>query len=217
MRWILALILALALSACGSGTPSAWQAYQQAEAVPGQGLGDLRLGSESLGSMVDQFGVERVGGWFSEEDNGIELIYTSVGLHFMFPLEGDCAQATRHLGHRLIREMYQGSDFLARYPACRDLRLETILIGSGMRDSWWEGSTHRGSRLGDLWPEVVGRHGSPQGQGSAYLPQAQHTSLESLRFDDGMELYFRTTGSGAADAPDRLLMPLSFIRLFSPH
>ena len=174
--------------------PSAWQGYQQAEAVPGQGLGDLRLGSERLGSLVDQFGIERVGGWFADEESGIELIYTSVGLHFMFPMEGDCAQATRHLGHRVIREMYQGSEFLARYPACRDLVLDSILIASGPRTPWWEGSTHRGSRFGDLWPEVLARHGTPQRDGGAYLPQAANASLESLLYDDGMELYFRTLG-----------------------
>ncbi|TVQ28731.1 MAG: hypothetical protein EA370_16210 [Wenzhouxiangella sp.] len=207
----------LMLAACGGGTSSAWQAYQQAEAVPGQGFGDLRLGTQRMGGLIDQFGVERVGGWFSDEENGIELIYSSVGLHFMFPLEGECAQATRSLGHRMIREMYQPDDFLARYPACRDLTLDAILIASGSRSAWWEGATHRGSRLGDLWPEVMARHGTPLRHGPVYLAQAANASLESLLYEEGAELYFRSLGSDEASTPERLLMPLTHIRLFRPY
>ncbi|MCC5866320.1 MAG: hypothetical protein JJU31_14450 [Wenzhouxiangella sp.] len=213
---VLILALSLALTACGSKTPPAWQPYQQAEAVAGQGLGDLRLGSQRLGNLVDQFGVERVAGWFSDEDNGIELIYSSVGLHFLFPVDGECARTTRQLGPRLIREMYQASEFLARYPACRDLRLSSIVITSGLRSAWWQGSTHRGSRLGDLWPEVLTRHGTAQRDGGSYLPQTAGENLESLLYAEGMELYFRTLARSGSDGYDRLMMPLSHIRLWQP-
>ena len=216
MRHTLTIAALIILTACGSSTPPAWQPYQQAEAVAGQGLGDLQLGSQRLGGMVDQFGVERVAGAFFDEDTHIELVYTSVGLHFIFPVDGDCAQATRSLGHHIVREMYQGNEFLARYPACRDLRLSSILITGGLRSAWWQGSTHRGSRLGDLWPEVLARHGSAQRDGGSYLPQAAGENLESLLYAEGMELYFRTLARSGSNEYDRLTMPLSHIRLWQP-
>lgn len=217
MRWILGAFLIILVAACGNNPPPAWIAYQHADARPGQGLGDLHLGRERLGSLIEQFGVERVAGWFADEDSGIELIYPSVGLHFMFPMQADCAQATRHLGHRVIREVYQGHDFLDQYPACRDLRLSSILITDSPRGGWWQGSTHGGSKLGDLWPEVIASHRQPHHLGPSSLSQAPRVDLEAVLFTEGMTMYFRKVGSGAADAPDRLLMPLSHIRLYLPE
>ncbi len=220
MRSVLFLpfvFLALLSSCGGDRTPSAWQPYREAEAVPGQGLGDIRLGSQRLGSMIDQFGVERVSGWFTEEETGIELIYGSVGLHFMFPMQGECARATRALGHRMVRELHQASDFFVRYPACRELTLNSIVIVSGLRSVWWEGSTNRGARMGDLWPEVVARHRDGRQFSHSSLQQVHRESFESMLIEDGMQLFFRTLGSGPPGPADRLLMPLVHVRLFEPH
>lgn len=211
-------VVALALCVLGCGKPtSPFDSLRDATVVPGQGLGAIRLGSERLGPFIDRHGVNQVAGVFTDEDTFVELVYPREGLYFTFVFNEQCFRETRDLGGRVARELYEPANFFSRYPACRDAELTRILIGTdGRGRAWWQGRTSAGSRLGDSWPEVMAKEGTPQQQGPAYLalPRTQNRQIESLRYHSGIEVFFVLGAAGqSAEAGDRMSTTAEFIAI----
>ena len=217
MKKLYWLVLAVLLSGCGSAD-SPLDELRFATAVPGQGLGEIRLGSQQLGPFADRFGVRGVAAVFTDEDAELELLYATEGLHFNFRLNDACYQATRHLGARLAREMFNPSKFFASYPVCREAILSRILVGVNGRDeAWWQGATVSGSRLGDLWADVMVNEGTPQEHGLGYLAlqRTQRQQLESLKYYDGLEVYFLYLDSGQPEEEaDRMAMTARYFEIW---
>ncbi len=215
-----ALLLGGLLASCG-GKSDPLDVLKHATAVPGEGLGEIYLGVEHLGPFVDRFGMGQPSGAFTDEDTTVWVFYPNQQIHFAFLLNEPCYEATRMQGPQVVRAMFDPSSFFADYPDCRDATLSSILIGTRSRgESWWQGSTLSGTRLGDAWPEVLAKEGTPQHQGGAYLPllQTQGQELESLRYSAGMEVYFiyRDVGQTAVEV-DRLGINARYIDIVPGH
>ena len=213
-------LLGWLLVGCGN-KEDPFDILQYATAVPGEGLGELRLGVERLGGFVDRFGMGQPSVAFTDEEITAWVFYPEQQLHFIFLFNGPCYQATRMQGPRVARQMFDPPAFFASYPQCRDAPLNSILIGTNNRgEGWWKGSTRSGSRLGDVWPDVLVTEGVPQQHGDAYLPlmQTQRLQLESLNYWDGMEVYFvYLQGGQTEEDSDRLAMQARYIDIRRGH
>src|SRR5689334_4777196 len=124
---LLALGLGLGLAGCTRHN-AALEPFARASLTAGVGLGELKLGQSTLGSVVQRCGVETVVQLASDEV-GLELIYEHGQLALLFLVEPDCLASLP--GRNLRPAAIDLPKFLESNPCLRELRLSSLSVREG--------------------------------------------------------------------------------------
>jgi len=194
-RALTGLLMLLALTGCAQ-QPSALDPYVNATLTAGVGLGDLKLGQTTLGSVVQRLGVETVTPLASEEI-GLELFYEHGQLALLFIIEPEC-MSTLKTGLRPAATDLPA--FLARTPCLREARLSSISVRSrtSADESWFQGATDAGARLWDP-SQAAYKHGETCG-GPVHLVAGLNPNNppDELHFKTGIAFYYLPIEGGDA-------------------
>ncbi len=200
-------LLWVAAGCSSSPDAKALSPYATATLTAGSGLGDLRLGTTTLGTLVNTIGSGAVTAVASDE-SAVELTFLGGQMSFMFVVAGECQTQTGGPGARLpvTQDM---KAFLSRYPSCGSLPLSSLSIGAGPDegDTFYKGATEQGVKL---WASVVdsGKHGSPS-RGSARLVAGASANDNTERTEYPGIAFFHTVAGATPDeiASNRPLPP----------
>jgi hypothetical protein len=203
-------LLSFAAGCSSSSDAKALSPYASATLTAGSGLGDLRLGTTTLSTLVNTVGSGAVTAVASDE-SAVELTFLGGQMSFMFVVAGDCQTQTGGPGARLpvTQDM---KAFLSQYPACGNLPLSSISVGAGPDedDTFYQGATDQGIKL---WANVVdsGKHGIPS-RGTARLVAGGSATDNTERTEyPGIAFFHKVAGatpdemaSGRPLPPERL-------------
>jgi hypothetical protein len=191
LAWGLAVC---ALSGCEKG-PTALTPYATATLTAGVGLGDLKLGETTLGSVVQHFGVESVTQIASEEV-GLELLYEHGQLALLFLVDPTCLATLGAGGLRPAAGDMAG--FLERNACLREARLSSLSVreGSDAESSFFQGASDAGVKLWGGRNEPL-KHGTPGG-GSGHILAGMNPSnpREQFHFKSGIAIYLKPPENG---------------------
>jgi hypothetical protein len=195
-------VLAAALAACGSAAPPALAPYADATLTP-SGLGDLQLGTTTLGQVMANLPPEAVDG-VAADWPGLELQYAGRELSLLFVIDqGPCWMALRD--YSLRRAAADVPALLAAVPACAEVPLASLAV----RGRFWRGATDRGVRLGDpMLAAVV--HGEPVFDAPGFV-HAGMLAAPPVRIDfpDGLSVF--GDGTIGSDGP-----PIEMVTIRDP-
>lgn len=130
-----------------------FRALSAAPAVPGVGIGDLRVGETELGAFLTRYGAGVPAALFSD-DTAIELAFPRAGWTLTFALAGACAGDVQAGRGTVLRAMSDPRRFLREHPACAGERLQAIVLSSAVGGSW-RGEVAGGVRLGQPREEAL--------------------------------------------------------------
>lgn len=196
-------LLALAAAALGmfawprdGGNP--FRAYADAPLVPGEGLGDLRLGETELAAFLTRYGVGRPAALYGDE-TALEFAFSRPGLTFTFPVTGDCARGVQAMAGTGLRALRSARGFLREHPRCAAAPLGAVAVAvtRAPRNAFWRGATPSGVRLHQPRDEALERLGI-----DLAATFTDGAPLPDRWFDpDGLLVAFDDAASGEA-APD---------------
>jgi hypothetical protein len=200
------VLLAGSLAAgCGGREPSALAPYASGTLTPGQGLDDIRLG-DPVRTFVERFGAGQVAVTAGDEQLSADLHFPAEGLSFRFDADPACRSALAGGGStvRSLMGLREPAKFLASFPACATMRLQSI--GVAVRDAGstpaFTGMTAKGTRLQMTRAELFEREGAGLGHTSAssVLDSADEDRYERFFFPGGLIAYVQKDGA-KADEP----------------
>jgi len=205
----LTAVFLLGLAGCGQHN-AALEPYANATLTAGVGLGDLKLGQTTLGSVVQRLGVETVTQLASDEV-GLELIYERGQLALLFLVDPECL--TRLGGAGLRPAAVDMAASLEKNPCLRDLRLSSLSVraGSDAESSFFQGMSDAGVKLWGGRAELI-KHGTPGGGGGHILAGMNpNNPREQFHFDSGIAIYLKPPENG-----DPALARVQRITVFPP-
>jgi hypothetical protein len=190
-RILLACLLsALLVTGCASSERKALEPYAKATLTAGTGLGNLELAKTTLGWFADTIGAKTVAVLVADEV-AIELVYLKGEASFLFIVSGACQEQTGAPMTRL--DINKGiKDFLSSYPACNDLTLSSISVGTGSSETktFFKGSTNHGVQL---WSPIANayQHGLNQIKPGQFVTGEWATNdLARIEFPEGIYFYY---------------------------
>jgi hypothetical protein len=162
--------------------------YATATLTAGVGLGDLRLGRTTLGSVVGRLGVEKVTP-LAGEQVGLELFYEHEQLALLFVIESGCMDKLETGLRPAAADM---NAFLARNPCVRESTLSSLSIcgGTSADDSFYKGATEAGTKLWDPL-QAAYEHGQACAGPKALIAGSSSGDPEGeLHFKPGIAFYY---------------------------
>jgi len=140
--------VAFALVAWPRDGGNPFRAYATAALVPGEGLGDLRVGETTLGPFIERYGVGRPSALYGDE-TALAFSFDRAGLTFEFMLSGACAEAVQRMHGTGLRALRSPRAFNRDHPVCVGARLGRVelVAGGSERTTFWGGETPSGVRL----------------------------------------------------------------------
>lgn len=191
------LLRLFSTSASVSQTSPALAAYASATLTAGIGLGDLKLGETTLGSIVDKFGPGQVAVGYGD-DIWIELGFMLGEVRFMFAVTGQCYQDTGR-GMKRLEVKPNITTLLKQHPSCKHLPLTEIYLTARNTDptkTFYKGRTDQGLRL---WQRFSDIEPSPATGILVDLTSAKKKlgyldtieQLESITVHPGVNLYYQ--------------------------
>ena len=201
-RVVLAFAIGLLLAACGQRASSALAPYLSATLTPGAGLGDIRLGSP-IKAFIDRFGTGRVSVVVGDELLAADLRFPGDGLGFRFIAQGECrrALATTNGASRALMGIVDAKSFLARYPPCALMPLQSIGIDGANHSllSGYSGATASGTKIGSTRAELFAHEQPPVESRAAatVLDSPDDNDFEQFTFGNGLVAFVHRDGSDA--------------------
>lgn len=179
------VVLAVVAWPRDGGNP--FRAYAVAPLTPGVGLGDLQLGTTTLGEFLERFGAGRSALAFGDE-TAVELAFPRAGAVFTYVVDGACANAVQR-GHReVFRALRSGRSFVSAYPACADEPLDALAVALVAGRSFWRGGTDGGVHLGQSRAAALEALGAPRAPASG----AEAATIERWYEPSGLVVRFGT-------------------------
>ena len=170
--------------------------YAKATLTAGVGLGDLKLGQTTLGSVVQRLGVDTVTPLASDEI-GLELFYEHGQLALLFVIPPECLSTLKTGLRPAATDL---AAFLARTPCLREVTLSSISVRSraSADESWFQGATDAGARLWDP-SQAAYKHGETGG-GAAGLVAGLNPNNppDEVHFKSGIAFYYLPVEGGDA-------------------
>lgn len=180
---------------CTGGADAPVDKYADATLVTGAGLGDLELGTTTLGQFLTRVPNGRVIIAASDE-SAFEYRFHGNQLAVQFIIAGECSRqvwATRDLR----KASPNIEPYLASHPACRDLPLTSIPVGTGSTPwpRFYQGHTEHGVKLGDV-ATAAAAHGASKPAMPRQVAGLSQDNPENVLEFPGMLVYYSAGSSG---------------------
>ena len=196
----LAVGAGLLSAACGQQAHSALAPYLSATLTPGVGLGEIRLGSP-VKPFIDRFGTGRVSVVAGDELLAADLRFPGDGLGFRFIAQGECLKAlgATHGASRALMGIVDAKSFLARYPPCALMPLQSIGIDGANHSllGGYSGATASGTKIGSTRAELFAHEQPPVESRAAatVLDSPDDNDFEQFTFGNGLVAFVHRDGS----------------------
>lgn len=151
LRAAFVALIALATAVgCSSSQVNAKALARLADATltPGEGLGDLQLGTTTLRDFVQEYGIGVAGSMVGDEV-GIEIQFEKGQLAVLFLAPQRCVSALGGDVRRVGALLQDSARFFTDFPPCADASLSsvTVALPEGEVEGFYRGSTPDGARL----------------------------------------------------------------------